>query len=94
MEFKPLDGKFKENVLIQVKMGPSTSNLENHFSPLFGAMPNTQLMAEFQITQEYLGQATHLVYQAPLYKECLDADTYAYGRGSTVAKITDGSLKT
>jgi len=93
LEFKPLDGKFKENVLIQVKNGPIDFQPREPFSPLFGAMPNTQLMAEFQITQEYLGQATHLVYQAPLYKECLDADTYAYGRGSTVAKITDGSLK-
>jgi alpha-glucuronidase len=49
-------------------------------------------MMEFQITQEYLGQATNLVYQAPLYKEVLDADTYANGPGSTVAKVVDGTL--
>jgi alpha-glucuronidase len=47
---------------------------------------------EFQITQEYLGQATHLVYEAPLFKECFDADTYAKGKGSTVSRIIDGSL--
>ena len=47
---------------------------------------------EFQITQEYLGQGTHLVFEAPLFKECLDADTYAKGKGSTVAKVIDGSL--
>jgi alpha-glucuronidase len=49
-------------------------------------------MMEFQITQEYLGQATNLVYQAPLYKEVLDADTYANGPGATVAKVVDGTL--
>jgi alpha-glucuronidase len=47
---------------------------------------------EFQLTQEYLGQGTHLVYEAPLFKEVLDADTYSKGKGSTVAKVIDGSL--
>lgn len=46
---------------------------------------------EFQITQEYLGQGTHLVYQAPLYNEVLDADTYSKGKGSTVAKVIEGN---
>ena len=55
-------------------------------------MPKTPLMMEFQITKEYLGQDTHLVYLAPLFKEVLDADTYAKGKGSTVAKVIDGSL--
>ena len=55
-------------------------------------MPNTSLMMEFQITQEYLGQGIHLTYLAPLYTECLDADTWAKGKGSTVAKVIDGSL--
>ena len=91
-EFKPLDGKFRKNVLIQVKNGPIDFQPREPFSPLFGAMPQTPLMMEFQITQEYLGQATNLVYEAPLFKECLDADTYAKGKGSTVAKVIDGSL--
>ena len=56
-------------------------------------MPHTPLAMEFQITQEYLGQGTHLVYLAPLFKECLDSDTYANGKGSTVAKVIDGSLE-
>jgi len=90
-EFKPLDGKFKPNVLIQVKNGPIDFQPREPFSPLFGAMSKTPLMMEFQITQEYLGQGTHLVYEAPLFKEVLDADTYANGKGSTVAKIIDGS---
>ncbi|WP_460687369.1 alpha-glucuronidase family glycosyl hydrolase [Niabella aquatica] len=91
-EFKPLDGKFKKNVLVQVKNGPIDFQPREPFSPLFGAMPQTPLAIEFQITQEYLGQGTHMVYLAPLFKEYLDADTYAKGRGSTVAKVIDGSL--
>ncbi|MGK9369008.1 alpha-glucuronidase family glycosyl hydrolase [Melioribacter sp. Ez-97] len=91
-EFKPFDGKFKDNVLIQVKNGPIDFQPREPFHPLFGAMPETPLMMEFQITQEYLGQGTHLVYLAPLFKECLESDTYAKGAGSTVAKVIDGSL--
>ena len=91
-EFKPLDGKFRKNVLVQVKNGPIDFQPREAFSPLFGAMEQTPLMMEFQLTQEYLGQGTHLVYQAPMFKEVLDADTYAKGKGSTVAKVIDGSL--
>jgi alpha-glucuronidase len=92
-EFKPLDGKFRKNVLVQVKNGPLDFQPREPFHPLFGAMPQTPLMMEFQITQEYLGQATNLVYEAPLFKEVLAADTYAKGPGSTVAKVIDGSLE-
>ena len=91
-EFKPLDGKFRKNVLIQVKNGPIDFQPREPFSPLFGAMPQTPLMMEFQITQEYLGQGTHLVYEAPMFKECLEAD-YVKGKGSAVAKIIDGKLQ-
>ena len=91
-EFKPLDGKFRDNVLVQVKNGPIDFQPREPFHPLFGAMPKTPLMVEFQITQEYLGFSTHLVYLGTLFKECLDSDTYARGEGSTVAKIVDGSL--
>src|SRR5690606_12771801 len=52
----------------------------------------TPLMAELQITKEYLGFASHLVYLGPLFEEVLDADTYADGPGSTVARVVDGSL--
>ena len=78
---------------MQVKNGPIDFQPREPFSPLFGAMPQTPLMMEFQLTQEYLGQSTHLVYLAPLFKECLDADTYEKGKGSTVAKVIDGSLE-
>jgi alpha-glucuronidase len=91
-EFKPLDGKFKSNVLLQVKNGPLDFQPREPFSPLFGAMPKTPLALEVQVTKEYLGQDTHLAYLGPLYEEVLKADTYAAGAGSTVAKVIDGSL--
>ncbi len=91
-DFVPLDGNFRDNVMVQVKNGAIDFMPREPFHPLFGQMPKTPLMMEFQVTQEYLGQGTHLVYLAPLFKECLDSDTYANGKGSTVAKIVDGSL--
>lgn len=91
-EFKPLDGAFDENVIIQVKNGAIDFQPREPFHPLFGAMPKTSTMLEFQLTQEYLGMSTNLVYLATLFKETLDADTYAKGKGSTVAKVTNGSL--
>jgi len=91
-EFIPLDGLFRKNVLVQVKNGPIDFQPREPFHPLFGSMPSTPLMMEFQITQEYLGCATHLVFLAPLFEECLRSDTYARGQGSTVADVIDGSL--
>jgi alpha-glucuronidase len=91
-EFKPLDGQFHKNVLIQVKNGPIDFQPREPFHPLFGAMPRTPLMMEFQITQEYLGQATHLVYLGTMFKEVLDADTYTKGKGTPVSRIIDGSI--
>ncbi len=91
-EFVPLDGKFRDNVLLQVKNGAIDFQPREPFHPLFGAMPATPLMMEFQITKEYLGFATHLVYLGPLYEEALKADTHARGKGSTVARVIDGSL--
>jgi alpha-glucuronidase len=92
-EFKPLDGKFDSNVMVQVKNGPIDFQPREPFHPLFGAMPATPLLMELQLTQEYLGQGTHLVYEAPLFKEVLYADTYEMGKGSRVAQIIDGSLE-
>ena len=92
-EFKPLDGAFAANVIVQVKNGAIDFQPREPFHPLFGAMPRTPLMAEFQITKEYLGFATHLVYLAPLFSETLQSDTMARGKGSTVARILDGSLE-
>ena len=89
-EFVPLDGQFRDNVIIQIKNGPVDFQPREPFSPLFGQLENTNVMAEFQITQEYLGFSNHLVYLHPMWKECLDSDTYQKGGGSTVAEITKG----
>jgi alpha-glucuronidase len=92
-EFVPLDGRFRDNVIVQVKNGPLDFQPREPFHPLFGAMPKTPLLAELQVTQEYLGQSTHLVYLAPMWTEFLGADTYASGPGSTVARVVDGTLE-
>jgi alpha-glucuronidase len=91
-EFIPLDGKFHPNVFVQAKNGPIDFQPREPVQPLFGSMPQTPLMLELQITQEYLGHSTHLVYLAPMWKEYLLFDTYAKGKGSELAKIIDGSL--
>jgi alpha-glucuronidase len=93
LEFVPLDGKFRDNVIVQIKNGPVDFQPREAFNPLFGALKKTPEMVEFQITQEYLGQNNHLVFLAPLFKETLDSDTYSDGKGSTIAKITDGTLR-
>ena len=69
LEFKPLDGQFRNNVIVQVKNGPIDFQPREPYSPLFGAMQHTPLMAEFQVTQEYLGHSNHLAYLAPMWKE-------------------------
>ena len=92
-EFVPLDGKFRKNVLIQVKNGPIDFQPREPFHPMFGAMPLTPLIPEFQITQEYLGGSVHLVFLAPLFEECLKSDTYSKGKGSLVARVIDGTLE-
>ncbi|SBV97699.1 alpha-glucuronidase family glycosyl hydrolase [uncultured Dysgonomonas sp.] len=93
LEFVPLDAQFRDNVIIQIKNGPVDFQPREPFSPLFGALRKTPEMVEFQITQEYLGFSNHLVYLSPLFKETLDSDTYSDGEGSTIAKITDGTLR-
>jgi len=92
-EFKPLDGKFRDNVFVQTKNGAIDFQPREPAHPMFGAMPKTNLALEVQITKEYLGQTTHLVYLPVLFKEILDWDTLAKGKGSTVAKVVDGSLE-
>jgi alpha-glucuronidase len=89
---QPFDGKFAPNALLQVKNGPIDFQPREPFHPLFGAMPKTQIMPEFQITQEYMGFSNHMVFLAEMWREVFDSDTYAKGRGSTVTKVADGSL--
>ena len=92
IEFTALDGKFRPNVTVQVKNGPLDFMPREPFHPLFGAMKQTPLMAEVQPAHEYTGHAKHLVYLGTMWKEFLDADTFARGAGSTVGKVLDGSV--
>jgi alpha-glucuronidase len=93
LEFTVLDGKFRPNVIVQVKNGPIDFMPREPFHPLFGAMKHTPVMAELQVTQEYLGHSNHLVYLAPMWKEFLDADTFPRGPGSSVAKVIEGKIE-
>lgn len=68
-EFKPLDGQFHANVILQTKNGPLDFQPREPYSPIFDQIKLTPNMAELQITQEYLGQSRHLVYLAPMWKE-------------------------
>ena len=90
--FMPLDGRFKDNVIIQIKNGPMDFQVREPVSPLFGGLKKTNQILEFQITQEYTGQQKHLCYLIPQWKEVLEFDTYAKGKGSTVSKIISGSV--
>jgi alpha-glucuronidase len=92
LEFTKLDGQFRPNVLVQVKNGAIDFMPREPFHPLFGALNKTPVLAEIQATQEYLGQAKHLVYLGTMWEEFLDADTYARGKGSTVGKVIEGAV--
>ena len=92
IEFMPHDGRFRDNVLLQVKNGPIDFQPREPIHPLFGAMQHTPLVMEFQITKEYLGFATHLVFLPRLFEEVLQTDTRQRGEGSTVSRVVDGSL--
>jgi alpha-glucuronidase len=87
--FHSLDGKFENNVVIQIKYGPIDFQVREPASPLFGAMPNTNQAIEVQVTQEYTGQQRHLVFLAPMWKEVLDFDMHVSGV-SPVKKIVSG----
>lgn len=91
-EFKPLDGKFADNVILQVKNGPIDFQPREPYSALFSAMEKTNMMMEFQVTQEYFGFATHLAYQGPLFEESLRTDTHVKGPGSTIGNILEGKV--
>lgn len=92
IEFMRLDGKFRPNVAVQVKNGAIDFQPREPFHPLFGAMKQTPVVAEIQATQEYLGQAKHLVYLGTMWEEFLDSDTHAKGNGSTVGKVLAGEV--
>ena len=71
-EFKGMDGKFRDNVILQSKNGPLDFQPREPYAPIFDNIKQTPQMAELQITQEYLGQSKHLTYLAPMWKEFFD----------------------
>jgi alpha-glucuronidase len=93
IEFTRLDGQFRPNVAIQVKNGALDFQPREPFHPLFGALKQTPVIAEIQPTQEYLGQARHLVYLGPQWEEFLKSDTHAAGKGSIVARVLAGQVQ-
>jgi alpha-glucuronidase len=88
--FKPLDSKFDENVVVQIKYGPIDFQVREPASPLFANLLQTNAAIELQVTQEYLGQQCHLVYLAPLWKGILDFDLRINGQKSHVSDVLEG----
>jgi alpha-glucuronidase len=90
-EFRPLDGKFRSNVIVQVKNGPIDFQPREPFHPLFGQMPHTNVGLEVQLTREYLGQGDGIVFLGPMWTEVLDSDTCS-PRCGTPVKATLAAL--
>jgi len=90
--FSPLDGRFAENVFLQIKNGPLDFQVREPVSTLFGAMPRTNQILELQITQEYTGQDKQVCFLAPMWHEVFAFDTHAHGAGSTVGRLVSDGL--
>ncbi len=90
--FRPLDGKFESNAVVQIKNGPIDFQVREPASPLFGNLEKTNQAIELQITQEYLGQARHTVFLAPMWKEVLDFDMHARSEATPVKALVAGRV--
>lgn len=88
--FQPLDGKFDDNVIVQVKNGPIDFQVREPVSPVFAALRHTNQAIEFEATQEYTGQQRHLVFLVPMWQEILDFDLRAENRSTPVKEIVEG----
>ncbi len=88
--FMPLDGKFADNVILQIKNGPMDFQVREPISPLFGGLKKTNMMLEVQIAQEYTGQQRHVCYLIPWFKQILAFDTYCDAKNRTIADIVSG----
>ena len=88
--FHPLDGKFADSVVLQIKYGPIDFQAREPVSPLIGALPHTNQTLEVQITQEYTGQQRHLCYLVPMWKEVLGFDLHANEAATPVEEIVAG----
>lgn len=91
-EFQPLDGKFDKNVILQVKNGPLDFQPLEPPHPLFGALEKTNLFAELQITQEYLGHSNYLVYLAPMWKDFLNFENHQQKIAHIISKKKAGRV--
>jgi len=90
--FMPLDGKFLDNVILQIKNGPIDFQVREPISPLLGAMKKTNQVLELQITQEYTGHDKDVCFLVSQWKHYLEFDTYAKGENSTLDKVVSGLL--
>ena len=88
--FKPLDGQFADNVILQIKNGPMDFQIREPISPLLGGLEKTNQILEVQAAQEYTGQQRHFCYLVPMWKEVLDFKTYCVPENDTVADIVAG----
>lgn len=88
--FHPLDGKFDDNVIIQIKHGPIDFQVREPASPLFTGLEKTNEAIELQVTQEYTGQQRHLCFLPPMWKEVLDFDMHAGEHPTPVKDIVAG----
>lgn len=85
--YKPMDGAFADNVILQIKNGPMDFQIREATSPLFGALKKTNQALELQITQEYTGQQWHVCYLAPMWKEIFDFNTFAEDKSCTIQEV-------
>ena len=88
--FASLDGKFDENVVVQIKHGPIDFQVREPVSPLFAALQHTNEAIEVQTTQEYTGQQRHMVFLVPMWKTALDTDMRANDVATPVKEIVEG----
>lgn len=88
--FMPIDGKFEENVILQIKNGPMDFQVREPISPLLGGLTKTNQMLEVQVAQEYTGQQRHICYLIPMFKEVLAFHTYCKEGADTVRDIVTG----
>lgn len=88
--FMPLDGLFRENVILQIKNGPMDFQVREPVSPLFGGLKRTNMMLEVQIAQEYTGQQIHVCYLVPWFKEILAFNTYCDSKNDRISDIISG----
>ena len=88
--FMPLDGMFKDNVILQIKNGPMDFQVREPVHPLFGGLTKTNQMLEVQIAQEYTGQQRHICYLLPMFSQILNFRTYVEDKDDKVKDIVSG----